>query len=93
MKGVSKLGRQDGTITTVPSSYWKERGKADPIPLYNEFYKKTDLVIIKAIQDDILGDPSMEKLSGDIKVTYLDGGHNFDGENRKKLIETVRGFL
>jgi hypothetical protein len=93
LDGVSKLGRKDGTITIVPSLYWKDRQNMNPIFLYNEFSKITDLIIINANQDDIHSNLSIEGLAKNIKVLNINGDHNFDGEYRDYLIKIIKEII
>lgn len=93
LSGISKLARKDGTLTIVPSEFWVERKKVDPIPLYNELSSQTELVIIKAKQDEILGHSKTEGLDKKIKIIELDGGHQFSGEVRKNLIKTIEKII
>lgn len=95
IEGVSKFcGRKDGTITIVPRQYWKDREKAQPIPLYNELSKITDITIIRANQDDILGNLDISGLAENIKLIYLDGDHSFnEATARARLIETTKTVL
>ncbi len=95
LEGTSTFGgRKDGTTTIVPKEYWVERGNALPIPLFNALSKITELTMIRPNQDDILGNMSIDGLSKEIKVIYLDGNHGFHGEkDRTKLIETIKNIL
>ncbi|MGH7250095.1 MAG: hypothetical protein ACREGC_03905, partial [Minisyncoccia bacterium] len=93
LEGVSKLYRLGGYIRFVPREYWEERVKLKaPINLYNDYAKKTELVLINANQDNILGKMDVSELSQDIKVISLDGDHNFNGEGRegvKKILKEI----
>jgi hypothetical protein len=94
LDGVSKLGRKDGTLTVVPKEYWLDRSSADPIPLYNDFSKLTELTLVKATGDDILGQISVSGLSESIKVIYLTGDHSFNAnEDRINLINLIREII
>lgn len=93
LEGVTKLPRTDGSTTIVPAEYWRERkGSALPIDLYNELAEVTKLSIIKAKQDNVLGDTSFEGLDKKIKVIELDGDHDFT-QSRINLIEVVKDIL
>lgn len=88
--GISKLARRDGSITIVPAQYWQERAATvDPIELYKKLAQNTELIIITANQDEVLGEnlfPEIKKA----KMVGLDGDHNFTGPVREKLIDTIR---
>jgi len=91
--GVSKLMRKDGTISIVPTEFWQEREKTIPIPIYNEFFSKTELIIINAKQDDIHDSSKTEGINEKIKIIELDGDHQFSGESRKSLINIIKNEL
>jgi isopentenyldiphosphate isomerase len=93
LSGMSKLARNDGTITAVPAGFWTEIKQFDPIPLYNELSNKTDLVIINAKQDEILDNKNIQRLDKKIKIIEINGNHNFSGEDRKILIDKIKTFL
>ena len=93
LSGISKLARRDGTITLVPAEFWVERKKVEPIPLYNKLSSQTDLIIINAKQDEILGHTEIQGLNKKIKIVELDGSHQFSGEARKVLINKIKEFL
>lgn len=56
LDGISKLSRQDGSTTLVPSEYWAERENTNVMELYKKLAKLTELIIINANQDNILGE-------------------------------------
>lgn len=93
MNGISKLGRKDGTTTIVPSLYWTDREKADPIRFYNKLSNITDITIIRAKGDDILRNLNTNGLMENIKIIDLDGDHSFNGKYRKDLIETIKKII
>jgi hypothetical protein len=92
MQGVSRLARADGSTTQIPPEYWAERKNVDPLKLYGELAQMTELTIINAKQDDVLDKGSFAELKG-AQIINLDGSHNFSGENRKKLLETVANII
>ena len=91
--GVSKLVRMDGSLTLVPAEFWVERKNTNPIPIYNELSFNTDLVIINARQDEILGHTKTEGLDDRIKIFEIDGNHQFSGEARSVLIDKIKTLL
>ncbi len=93
IEGTSKLSRKDGSLTIVPAIFWKERQMFEPIPLYNELALETELIIINAKNDDILGNLPGNGLNEKIKVIELDGNHQFSGEARQPLIDLIKTFL
>jgi len=91
--GISKLARKDGTITIVPAKFWEERKRFDPIAVYNKLAPQTELLIINANQDDVLGKAETKGLDKNIKILELDGNHQFSGEARGALIDKIKTFL
>ena len=90
MEGISKYPRKDGSTTLIPAEYWRERIKAVPLDSYNQLADRTELTMIKAIQDDVLGDVDFSQLNPKAKVISLDGDHNFKGATREPLIDVVK---
>jgi hypothetical protein len=90
---VSRLARLDGTITIVPAEFWEERSKIIPIPLFNNFCLDTEIVIINARQDSVLGKEDIGELDSRIKIMEIGGDHNFSGENRKNLVKVIRSLI
>lgn len=93
LEGISKLARKDGTVTIVPQGYWQERKNSDPISLYNKLCEQTDLIIINALQEEILDNTKTEGLDKKIKIVELDGNHQFSGNARKVLINEIKKLL
>lgn len=89
MKGISRLIRRDGSVTFVPAEYWSERNNIDPIGLYNELALRTELIIVRAGQDEIVRSENQTKLSEEIKIIELPGDHNFIGETRTSLARFI----
>ena len=91
--GMSKLPRTDGSTTLVPAVYWEERkNETSPIGAYNKLAETTELFIIKANQDNVIGNNILPGLSENITVKELDGDHGFT-ETRPALIEVIRGIV
>jgi hypothetical protein len=91
--GVATYPRRDGSTTIIPADYWKSREGVVPITLYNEFAKSTQLTIINAEQDEVLGNTDFSRLSTDIKVLALPANHDFTGDTRQILTSTIKDLL
>jgi hypothetical protein len=87
--GVSTLSRRDGSTTIVPEAYWRDIQNISPIALYNSLAQLTELLIINATQDEILGKPDFTALAPSIKTTELNANHDFTGTARAELLGTV----
>lgn len=88
--GISRLPRRDGSTTLVPAEYWVSIANVTPIELYNELAKATSVVAINANQDEVLIDTDFGGLSDAVQVVALDGNHDFTGESRSKLVDTIK---
>jgi len=91
--GFSKLPRKDGGVTLVPKEYWTERKSIEPMTFYKELAEVTELTVVKATQDELLGDSDFSALNNKVHIIEIDGNHNFFGESRGKLLEVVAGIL
>jgi len=93
LEGISKLYRLDGYVRYIPKEYWVERKALKLFDLYNEYSLHTELIIINANQDTILGNVDISQLSSNIKVLNIDGDHEFSGESRNNLIKVIKEEL
>ncbi len=94
LNGISKLRPLDGYTRIVPAEYWSERKNLpSTFSLYNEFAKRTELIMINANQDDIIGNADLTELSSDIKVINLDGNHGFYDAARANLKLKIKELL
>jgi len=91
--GFSKLPHKDGSVTLVPKEYWTERKSIEPMTFYKELAEATELTVVKATQDELLGDSDFSALNNKVHIIEIDGNHNFFGESRGKLLEVVAGIL
>lgn len=91
LNGVSLLKRADFSTTKVPPEYWKSIENIHPIILYNELAKFTQLIVINATEDEIIGSKDFSRLSPDTKVIEIRTGHNFEGSGRPALIDAIKG--
>ena len=94
LEGISLMPRRDGSVTILPKEYWDEREyDSNPAATYNAYANKTDLTIIIADQDGILGTIDTSVLNEKTKVVHLSGNHNLSGEYRDELLNTVRNGI
>lgn len=90
--GLSYLSRQDGTTTVIPPEYWSEKETVVPARSYSKLSEWNEVVIITANQDDVLVPIDSDEVECS-EMIALDGDHNFSGNSRAKLIETLVGIL
>jgi len=93
MDGVSLLRRSDGTFTKVPATYWPSIQNRNVPQLCNDFAAITDLVVVIAAMDEVVGAGDFSRLSPDVRVIQLPARHNFDGAERPELLRVVREAL
>lgn len=93
LEGMSKLYKLDGYDRFIPKEYWVERKIVKPFDIYNEYSLNSELIIINANQDAILGIPDLSELNENIQVISLDGGHNFNDKDRDGLLKTIKGII
>jgi hypothetical protein len=94
--GVTYMPRKDGSVTLITPEYWASYAKfqdTDFIDLANEKAVKMNVFIIKANQDEILGDVDYPNLSAKVDLIPLDGGHNFDAPYRQPLLNEVKAIF
>jgi hypothetical protein len=91
-QGISKLVRRDGSMTLVPPEFWDGLYKIDPQALYNKLATQSELLLIKAREDEVIGDTSFDRLAPEIRVETMDTGHNFD-DTRPQLATRVAEYL
>ncbi len=86
--------RRDGSTTIIKPDYWESRDKIDdPISLYNSLAETTELMVINAKQDEVLGETDFSKLSPEVHTVELNANHDFTNQARSELVTTVRGIL
>lgn len=92
-KDTSYLERKDGSTTVVPAKYWSSLEGLNAQELYTNLAAQTELIIITATQDEVLGEVIFNKLLPKIKVIEVAGGHNFEGDARPKLTSLIENEL
>lgn len=92
-EGTSYLERKDGSTTIVPPEYWASLKNLDAQELYNTLVASTELVVITATEDEVLGNVVLSGLNPEIKVIEMATGHNFEGEARAKLVNIIANEL
>lgn len=85
--------RRDGSTTIIPTAYWDSRRDVNPIPLYKEMSKKTDLIIVQATHDEVIGMTDFSELPSTIKIVQMNTGHDFEGEDRQKIAGLIANEL
>jgi hypothetical protein len=90
--GMSTIPRRDGTTTYVSSEYLRTQADLDDArQLYKDVAAKHPLTIISAEEDEILGRIPFTDIGA--TVITLPGNHDFTGQARAGLIETLQTLL
>jgi pimeloyl-ACP methyl ester carboxylesterase len=87
--GQSRLVRSDGSITIVEKPYWRSIRNLDLIALYNALTDMSELTVVNAKRDEVIGSQDFSRLTKKAKRIELDADHNFGGPARAKLVEAV----
>jgi pimeloyl-ACP methyl ester carboxylesterase len=91
--GTIYMPRRDGSTTIIKEDYWKSREGVVPIELYNQLTEQTNLTIITATKDEILTNPDFTGLSTKVKLIKQEADHDFTGDYRPQLLETLQSVL
>jgi len=89
LDGLTILPRADGSTTIVTADYWKSKSGLDPVRYYNELSKLTNLIMIRANQDELMAEDNFSGLDSSVRVLNIDGDHNFKGSFRAGLVKVV----
>lgn len=89
LTGISHLKRADSSTTNVLPEYWKSLENINPIDLYNNIAKIAPTTLINATKDEIIGSLDFTSISPKTKIVEIETGHNFEGQGREKLINSI----
>lgn len=91
-RGMSIIPRTNGTTMRIPVEYMDSIEAHDRLTLYRAMATKIPTVIVRATDDEILGLTQLEQIEG-AKIVDINADHNFTGQGRERLIDTLRGIL
>lgn len=91
--GTLRMPRRDGSTTIIRDDYWQSREGVMPIELYNQLAKLTNLTIITATNDEVLTNTDFTGLSNQVSLTRQSANHDFTGDDRQVLIETISQLI
>jgi hypothetical protein len=92
--GISSLPRRDGTTTYVTPEYVESIRNVDIPELYTRVADNRNLTIIRALDDEILGETEYGYLGGNVKVTGVkDASHDFKDKSRTRLGDELKKIL
>lgn len=94
--GISIYPRTKGAVQLIGKDFWRTLENFNPIEYITDLGTKTQLVIFKPKQDEVLEYKYFDeykKIKG-VKYYEVDGDHNFrDPNKRKELFRRARQFL
>lgn len=95
-KNLTYYPRTSGAVQIMGRDFWRTIRGFSPCEYIEELARKTDLIIFKPKQDDVLKNryfQEYKKIKG-LKYVEIDGNHNFtDKTDRKRLFQEIRKFL
>lgn len=89
---MSILVRSDWNKTFVPEEYWQERSEYSYKRLYKNMKRVFSVSVIFAAQDEILKNDALENIEW-FDIHTISWNHNFDGVDRKYLVEYIWKIL
>lgn len=94
--GLSSYPRTKGGVQLIGKDFWRTLRAFDPCEFIRELGEKTDLVIFKPMQDDVLANRHFDEYKAikNIKYIEINGNHNFtDKKDREDLFRRIKEFL
>lgn len=91
--GSLRYPRRDGSTTIIPPRYWQSRDGVDTIKLYRQLTTKTQLMIVQATKDEVIGITDFSELPSTVKIVQMETGHDFEGTARAKLVRVIKKEL
>jgi len=92
--GVINYPRRDGSTTIIRQDFWQSIDRiSDPITLFNKLSQVTDVTIIEALSDEVLGESDYSDLSDDILHIQQEANHDFTDGSRPVLSKTIAEIL
>ncbi len=90
----TRIPRTDGSTTVIHPEYWQSLAGISPVKLYNRMARFTQLRLVNAKQDDVLGKQAFEGLDPSVSMVTLEGNHNFDDpEARARVLYILQKEL
>jgi hypothetical protein len=91
---IKQVPRRDGTITTIPTSYYDDYTQINLESAYKEFLQNIETHIIIAKDDEVLWMVGPSSIFTEARSIHeIDGNHDFTGEYREWLIEYIKTLI
>jgi hypothetical protein len=94
-EGISELPRSTGEIQKIGSKFWQEIREFNPVVSIANYAKKTNLLIIHWLEDEIIGIETLEEYDAipTVKSKWLHGNHSVSKtDDRKNFISVMLDF-
>lgn len=94
--GITVYPRSHGEIQKIGKDFWRTLENFDPVKYLEELGNKTNLIIFKPKQDEILANRYFDeyKRIKNIQYVEIDGDHTFKNPiQRKNLFMLIKNFL
>lgn len=88
LAATSSIPRRDGTTTFVGKDYVDGIASINVPELYSQLANKVELIIIRATNDEILGETQFDYLEN-VQIINMPANHDFTGGRRADLIKVV----
>ena len=94
--GISVYPRSDGSVQKLGPDFWTALRAFNPVEALETYSEKTELVLFRAMQDEVVSGQNMALYQGigTLKYVELQGTHGFTSlGDREKLISAVQQFF
>lgn len=94
-EGISQLPRSTGEIQKIGPKFWEEIKTLDPVLSISDYSKKTDLLIIHWLEDEIIGSETLEQYDAisTLKFKWLHGNHSVSNpDDRTNFVQVMLRF-
>lgn len=95
-KGNTIYPRTSGATQYIGKDFWRTFRSFNPVEYIKELGHKTELIIFKPLQDDVLKNKYFDEYKKIKNIIYIevDGNHNFTKkEDRNNLFKQIKKFL
>jgi len=94
--GISIYPRYSGEVQKVGARFWEVLRAFNTAKAFSQYAKKTKLIIIHPLQDNVVGDKYLEPYKEIPEARYIEvkGDHNYSKrEDREKVLHIIEEFL
>ncbi len=92
LDGISSIPRSDASTTYIGKEYIDSIKSINVPSLYKKLAQNHKLTIVRATEDNILGETNFDYLEN-VEIIDIPADHDFTGEARDELVESVKKIL